>query len=82
MYTTLLFGAVATAEAIGAATLLLLLLFLLLVPITGPLLSAVGSSAVQNVQNSMTYILNSSAETVAEQLRSIRAHAAVEQLRG
>lgn len=47
----------------------------------GPLLSAVGSSAVQNVQNSMTYILSSTAETVAEQLRSIRAHAAVEQLR-
>ncbi|MBE7035846.1 MAG: hypothetical protein E7403_00970 [Ruminococcaceae bacterium] len=48
---------------------------------TGQLLSAVGSRGIQNVQNSMTYVLSSSAETVAEQLRSIRAHAAVEQLR-
>ncbi len=48
---------------------------------TGNLLSATENNTIQNVQNSMTYVLNGSGETVAEQLRSIRNHAAIEQLR-
>lgn len=48
---------------------------------SGNLLSVGGGGNVSNIQNSMTYVLNGSGETVAEQLRSIRAHAAVERLR-
>ncbi len=42
------------------------------------------SQSVNNVNqhNTVTYVLNSSGETVAEQLRSVRGHAAVSKLRG
>ncbi|MBE7022723.1 MAG: hypothetical protein E7414_05875 [Ruminococcaceae bacterium] len=47
-------------------------------------LSAEGrdSRAVGNTQNSVTYVLSGAGETVAEQLRSARAHAEIAKLRG
>lgn len=39
------------------------------------------ASGVQNVQNTVTYVLNSAGETVAQQLRSVRSHAEITKLR-
>jgi len=40
------------------------------------------TGVVNNVQQSMTYVLQGSGETVAEQLQSVRNHAIIEKLRG
>ncbi len=39
------------------------------------------SAGVQNIQNTMTYVLNSAGETVSQQLRSAQAHAEILRLR-